>query len=193
MGNSTYWDPRPLIADCEGIAIPEGGGATLPASASFLHGRWSDRNWRNVPGPIFGAITDSCWTGRIVAPDHIAYDDDTGAEFVIKQPTSVVELERVMIAAYSDPFQAYSADGDAHWTPETARQWWTERGRLIEWAAQLVPVWAVGNTQEQDAARGLRAMLDSLENGSTESYLRNYIFWLEERRAPGMADLLPRL
>lgn len=44
-------------------------------------GVWEQRNWRNVPGPFYAGETDSTATGRLDAPDRIAYDDDLGGGF----------------------------------------------------------------------------------------------------------------
>jgi hypothetical protein len=61
-----YFDPVPLLGD---------------ARAEF-QGRWTDRNWLNVPGPFYGAVTDNGCTGRIHAPALVLYEGEhfTGAQ-----------------------------------------------------------------------------------------------------------------
>jgi hypothetical protein len=43
-------------------------------------GRWEERSWLNVPGPFYGAETDTCATGRRAAPSNVLYTVD-GQEF----------------------------------------------------------------------------------------------------------------
>ncbi|MGW6819450.1 hypothetical protein [Streptomyces sp. NPDC055005] len=66
-----------------------------------------ERNWRNVPGPFHGADTDTCWSGRMAAPDHVLYDDETGQEFVYRRPRNAVEVDRLLFAAWTDPSSGY--------------------------------------------------------------------------------------
>ncbi|MFI8320697.1 hypothetical protein [Streptomyces sp. NPDC085529] len=46
------------------------------------NGRWEDRLWLNVPGPVYGAETDNCATGRLEAPRHIHYGGQYFTEYV---------------------------------------------------------------------------------------------------------------
>ncbi|GHE67627.1 hypothetical protein GCM10017778_60830 [Streptomyces vinaceus] len=128
----TYWDPMPTLRACaEGEPLP-GLAQWVPAYNATWGARphaWSERNWRNVPGPFYGAATDTCWAGRGVAPDHVLYDDEYGQEFVYRRPRTPEETHRVMAAAWQDPMAGFECDGDAHWTPELVRDWWRDRGR----------------------------------------------------------------
>ncbi|WP_327307121.1 hypothetical protein OG730_29760 [Streptomyces sp. NBC_01298] len=131
----TYWDPIPIVRAC----VP---GEPLPGNAHWVPaysppwGAWPDawarRDWRNVPGPFYGAGTDTCWVGREVAPAHVLHNDDSGDEFVYRQPRDAQETYRVIAAAFQDPMAGYQCDGDERWTPELVRQWWSERGRVRE-------------------------------------------------------------
>jgi hypothetical protein len=58
-----------------------------------FRGVWSERNWRNPPGPFYGAMTDNCWVGRASAPRHILYGDDIEyeQEFLYRQPKNIGE------------------------------------------------------------------------------------------------------
>jgi hypothetical protein len=186
-----YWDPTLALPRAEGIPVPEPQGTvkTLPAPATFLNGRWEDKNWRNVPGPFYGAETDTCCTGRIAAPNNIAYDEE-GQEFVIRQPQTEAELHQVLMAAWMDPFGGYGADGDRHWTPDLVRDWWSHRQRLIAWGEQRLVDLDNGHVVERDAAQGLQSLLASLQDNSMRARLRAYLFWLLEGRPALSADVL---
>src|SRR5688572_7007151 len=92
-------------------------------------GNWSEINWMNTPGPIYGAGTDTCGTGPLAAPNNVQLDE-SAQEVVFRQPVNLYELRQVIHAADSDPFQGYGADGDSHWTHETIRDWWKRRREL---------------------------------------------------------------
>jgi hypothetical protein len=132
---SGYWDsgselprvarePRSVYSGLRGMGAP----------ATYLKGDWADRNWRNVPGPFYGAETDTCGCGPTAAPLSVLCDE-TGQEFVWRQPRSMDELRAVLDAACQDPFGGYGCDGDAHWTPKTVLEWWERRERVIDWIA----------------------------------------------------------
>ncbi|MEU9163719.1 ferredoxin [Streptomyces sp. NPDC048424] len=192
----TYWDPIPTVRACvEGEPLP-GLAAWVPAydhSWSTWPDTWQERNWRNVPGPFYGATTDTCWVGRGVAPDHILYDDEFGQEFVYRQPRTPEETHRVMAAAWQDPMRGFQYDGDERWTPELVRDWWRERGRVREWAAALDRSWSVSSRADQrEAAAGARAYVSHIDEGLAE-YLRGYVFHLAEGRRAHRDEHLPKL
>ncbi|MFE3001762.1 ferredoxin [Nocardia sp. NPDC059246] len=165
----------------------------LGPPGEYLKGEWAQRDWRNVPGPFYRANTDSCWTGRLVAPDHILYEDEFGSEVVYRQPYNLRETQLVLTAAAYDPFSAYACDGDDHWTLVLIRDWWAERGRLTEWIGRFERKCSSSKREdERENARGLRAYRWYLNNG-LHGYLREYGFWLEHRRAVTPADVLPDL
>jgi hypothetical protein len=61
-GDRLYWNPVPHIDAAlrlQQAADPQWSGGLV------LGGTWEDRNWRNVPGPLYGAMTDNCWVGRL--------------------------------------------------------------------------------------------------------------------------------
>jgi len=163
-----------------------------PASA-YLRGEWADRDWRNVPGPFYGAQTDSCWMGREVAPEHVVYEDQCGSEVVYRQPRNASEVQLVLTAAWHDPFGGYAADGDEHWTLDLVREWWSDRGRLAAWIDGLQRRWSASErADERDNAAGLRDFARYLE-GQLEQDLRDYGFWLDNRRRPRPDETLPHL
>jgi hypothetical protein len=190
-----YYDPMPTVAASADLTVanyPEGERWLGPPEA-YLRGQWADRDWRNVPGAFYAAGTDSCWMGRDIAPRHVVYEDDSGSEIVYRQPTSASEVQLVLTAAWNDPFGAYAADGDEHWTIELIREWWAERGRLATWIAGLQRRWSASErADERDNAAGLHDFAQYLDNG-LESDLREYGFWLDNRRPPQPHESLPHL
>ncbi|MFF3674825.1 ferredoxin [Streptomyces sp. NPDC002120] len=192
----TYWDPIPTVRACvEGEPLP-GLAEWVPAyddSWSRWPDTWQERNWRNVPGPFYGATTDTCWVGRGVAPDHILYDDEFGQEFVYRQPRTPEETHRVMAAAWQDPMQGFQCDGDERWTPELVRDWWRERGRVREFAVALDRSWSVSSQEDKrEAAAGARAYAAYIDEGLAD-HLRGYVFWLAEGRPARGSETLPTL
>lgn len=189
-----YWDPVPWISHLVGHRYL--GPRSIPAAESiFCFGKWEERNWRNVPGPIYGAMTDNCWVGRGSAPRHILYggDDDCEQEFLYRQPRTLHELLEVLDGAWQDPWGGWACDGDEHWTLGLVREWWRERARVEEWIQRKVTEWAdVRYEQTRDAVVGLRDYSNYLR-GDLERHLRAYAFWLEERRCPDLSDALPAL
>lgn len=153
----TYWDPLPTVRACaEGEPLP-GLANWVPAYQPPWGGRpeaWRERNWRNAPGPFYGAATDTCWVGREVAPAHVLYDDESGGEFVHRQPCTPEETYRVMAAARQDPMAGYECDGDAHWTPELVRDRWRDRGRDREWAVGLDRSRSASEREDEREAAG---------------------------------------
>ncbi|MER7734332.1 ferredoxin [Streptomyces erythrochromogenes] len=192
----SYWDPIPTVRACaEGEPLP-GMAEWVPKydhhSWSAWPSTWEERNWLNVPGPFYGAVTDSCLTGRQVAPGHVLHGED-GMEFVYRQPRTPEETYRVLAAAWLEITAGYQCDGDERWTPELVRDWWRDRGRVREWAVALDRKWSVSKYEEErEAAGGARSYVAYIDDGLAE-YLRGYLFWLAERRPPAPDEPLPNL
>ncbi|WP_174567668.1 ferredoxin [Nocardia altamirensis] len=123
----------PTIAASADLPLIGTKSHVLGEPHTYLRGQWEEREWRNIPGPLYGANTDSCWVGRLVAPNHVTYEEDWGSEVVFRQPSNPHETHQVLSAARSDPYFAYACDGDHHWTLELIREWWAGRARLTEW------------------------------------------------------------
>jgi hypothetical protein len=127
------------------------------------------------------------------APHHITYENETFQEFLFRQPRSYSELMQVVCGAANDPLAGWAYDGDDHWTPALVREWWRDRRRLAEWMRRDLRTWMASDEPEQkDAAHGIAEYAAYLEDG-LEDYLRNYVFWLSERRAPAANQRLPVL
>ncbi|MFD6880182.1 MULTISPECIES: ferredoxin [unclassified Streptomyces] len=181
----TYWDPLPALA-----ALP----ADSPYADVCWGGRWEECNWRNVPGPFYGAATDTCWTGRLHAPDSVLYDAEYGQEYVFRQPRDPGEVESLREAACEEAFGGYGHDGDLYWTPDAVRAWWRDRGRVREEAFSLGwGEWVTsGREAFRDAAAGARAYVAHID-GDLEPWLRGYLFRLQEGRPARPGEVLPGL
>ena len=165
-----YWDAR---AEAERILVREPQWA---GRESFLAGAWHERNWLNVPGPFYGALTDTCCAGLDAAPQNVL-TDAFGMEFVWRQPRNPDEVTAVLEAAWQEPFGAYNWDGDEYWTPEAVIGWWDTRDRVKEWAARSLDL--PGN-------REIRGRLDEYVayfDGDLERDLELYAKWLGARSA----------
>jgi hypothetical protein len=172
-----YFDPLSVIGD----------------HRDSFKGQWDDRLWLNVPGPLYGGDTDTCWTGRLHAPGHVLYGGDHATEYVFRQPRTVTETARLVEAAESDPFAGYGCDGDAWWTPGLVRQWWRDRGRVTEYLAGRRSEWDEFDARSgQGIALAVRDFETYVADGLADD-LRVYLYWLEERRSPGVGDPLPEL
>jgi hypothetical protein len=97
-----------------------------PLPDGFFLGVWAARSELNVPGPFYGADTDTCMAGQPVAPANVAFTG-TWQEFVWRQPRSNAEVDAVIEAARQDPFSGYGRDGSVHWTPDLVAAWWEGR------------------------------------------------------------------
>jgi hypothetical protein len=192
IGDPLYWDPVPHV----GVVFASLPVHHLrPTPVHVFHGKWEERNWRNVPGPFYGAMTDSCWMGRHSAPRHFLYGDDIGyeSEFLYRQPHTATELRDVLDGMIGDPWAGWACDGDAYWTPDLVRGWWQDRGRLREWIVGKQQEWgSEGQPTDEHVGAGLTDYLTYLGAGLAED-LRRYIAFLETGRSPAADDRLPTL
>jgi hypothetical protein len=179
VGQVAYWDSGSALAELtrEPRRIWPGRLRDMGAPESYLRGRWEERNWRNVPGPFYGAETDTCVCGPPAAPHNVLIDE-WGQEFVWRQPQTVAELRAILDAACQDPFHGYGGDGDEHWTPELVIGWWDQRERVTEWleskdAPEL-------RASDGDIARALNDFRSYLQ-GPLHDDLHRYADWLSER------------
>jgi hypothetical protein len=191
LTRSAFWDARSeatRVARDERLILGFSLPMTVDPIETWMHGRWEDRNWRNVPGPFYGAETDTCRVGPEAAPANVLCDE-TGQEFVWRQPRTTDEVGAVLDAAYQDPFWGYGWDGDDHWTPEMVRGWWQDRGQVLEWIDDEL----VRHRRRRDE-RGLSlvAFRRHLETELSD-LLRGYVLWLDERRLAEDGEPLPDL
>ena len=160
------WQSIPVTIHFQGVKI--------------FSGRFEERNCFNIPGPFYGAQTDTCETGPDEAPDNILLDGN-GPEVVFRQPTTIDELQRIIGAACADPFSGYGADGNEHWNLRLIREWWQDKESRL---AQIGNLSATNQSTDQWLSYSM---------SQSESYLRCYAFFIENRRLPKPADHLPDL
>jgi len=152
----------------------------LPIRDSFFQPAFDKRNRFNLPGPFYGAETDTCETGPAEAPHNVLMDCN-GQEVVCKQPSNEEELRDIISAALCECFCGYGADGDFHWTLRLIREWWQSRTDLLAHAGHL--------RGDPESITNWKRLL----SGDAQQYLRAYAFFVEERRPPTEADALPRI
>lgn len=174
---SRYFDPLPLLGD----------------AGAVFGGKWEGRLWMNVPGPFYGAGTDNCGTGRLVAPDHVLYEAEYFSEYVYRQPRDVAGLRQLVDAATEDPFGEYACDGDDHWTPATVRDWWRDRGRVLEYLRRERRSWEEHDRSFDQGTAAAAREYSAYIDGELGTHLRVYLFQLEEGRSPTPAERLPLL
>jgi hypothetical protein len=192
-----YWNPVPHVEAA--LQSSRLGVSPHPPDLLFV-GKWDERNWRNVPGPLYGAQTDNCWVGRIHAPRHILYGSELNGsdveyeqEFLYRQPRTPAELGDVLDGMSLDPCAGWAYDGDTNWTPDLVRGWWRDSPRLRQWITQKRRTWADSERDdEREAAEGLSDYLAYLD-GELPDHLRVYMYFLDHHRSPTNSDLLPRL
>ena len=145
----------------------------------YFPAKFSEKNYLNMPGPIYGGETDTCCTGPQEAPDNVLLDK-SGQEFVFKQASSAVEFRDLLSAALCECFEGYGADGDSHWRLSSIREWWRTRDDML--TESISEQWC----KPQSVQKWRRAL-----NGEARGYLRVYAFFVENRRIPVDGDTLP--
>jgi hypothetical protein len=180
MANS-YWDARraaEAVRDEPLWNAYSGSLQDMGQSEAYLKGLWDDRNWLNVPGPFYGAETDTCCAGIEQAPGHVLVDE-RGAEFIWRQPRNEDDLRSVLSAAFQDPFDGYAWDGDDHWTPDQVLQWWEDRGRVEEWLEHELKM--TSRTQLDELRRPILLAFLAYLCSALKQDLHSYASWLDRR------------
>ncbi len=176
--------------------------ATIPTvtlDPRSFQGRWSEKYWRNVPGPIY-STTLNMMSGLAFGGDeqHLLFDYQ--CEFVWRQPITSDEYKICLSAIDMDEVNSYQVDGNKHWTPQLVREWWGQKSELESWPKELL----ARPRNDSNEFRGLQpATLALCEpiyieylkyiNTSLPEYLRSYLFLLETGRAATSGDTLPNL
>ena len=167
-------------ATCDDLPKDSFGWLGLDELSEFFTPNFPNRNPLNVPGPIYGAETDTCLTGPSEAPGNVLVDKN-GQEFVFKQATNVSEFRDLVSAAICECFEGYGADGDQHWQLSSIRSWWPGRFDLID---------EVG---EEYCSSERVAEWQAALHGDGEHYLQEYAYFVENGRVANVGDRLPDL
>lgn len=212
-GRDMPFDPRAAAEELRTRRVARNEHLYAEAPESYFCGLWDDIHPLNVPGPFYGAATDTCCDGPPLAPDSLLYDH-TGQGFVWRQPRTADETHALMSGASSDPFSGYAWDGDHHWTPRLVRAWWSRRldqqpaVDLIvkhvagprpelptEYADLLFRCLPVGGYSVEARAQmsSLVARYVSYRVDEMERDLRRYVFFLEVGVYPLSDAALPHL
>lgn len=184
LPNPLYPYPgRESIELCDASEVPQEASCWLGIEdlAQFFPSKFSEKNPLNIPGPIYGAETDTCCTGPQEAPNNVLLDKN-GQEFVFRQASKAEEFRDLVSAAISECFEGYGADGDSHWRLSTIRDWWGSREDML--ATEIGEPWCNFECIE----RWKRAL-----RGEAEGYLRVYAFFVENGRVPVDRDILPEM
>jgi hypothetical protein len=151
----------------------------------YFLGRWEDRHLLNVPGPFYGASTDTCCDGPPLALYSLMTDAE-GFGFVWRQPRSDAETLSLMTGCSSDPLSGFGWDGDQRWTPALVRQWWSERENRSQTVAAAVHEVTSYNYYPENIGT---AYLTYLHGDDIVRDLRRYLFFLIEGRYPDEENL----
>lgn len=98
---------------------------------------WDERAILTIPGVVWTVSSDTCATGRLSAPDNVAYDH-WYREFVFRQPRDPAELGAVMSADSEEVFACYRFDGLARWTSRSVAAWHEDSEVVLGYARQAL-------------------------------------------------------
>jgi hypothetical protein len=101
----------------------------------------------------------------------------------------------VILAAACDPFSGYGADGYDHWDLPLIREWWRDRESVTEWIGSRLRQWSVARVSQEWQRRQIAALnaFNQYMERRAELYLREYAFFILEKRSPQKGDILPEL
>jgi hypothetical protein len=204
----------------DGILKAASNSNTITREIHRLEGKWEFVNWLNVPGPFYGAFTDTCCDGTALAPLSVLADLN-GQEFVFRQPRNSRELNSLLDAAIIEPFGGYGWDGNHHWTLSSILEWYRRKDEMMALMGQIKEeivndtvryysnesnyfslIKHVGKDQRfskerfLDTANKWRLAQVEWENFISielESYLCVYAFFVENNRLPNQGESLPNI
>lgn len=126
---------------------------------------WDCRTPYTVPGLVWTVGSDTCMTGRLSAPDNIAYDP-LGREFVYRQPLNEAGLAAIMSADSEEVFACYRFDGLERWTRQSLDAWLDRRDVIVGWLEHCL-----ATEREGEIADSLRACHDYLVGDEFRTYV----------------------
>jgi hypothetical protein len=138
-------------------------------------GDWDSRTVATPPGVLWSVASDTCMTGRPIAPRNVAYDVD-GREFVYRQPTDEAELAAIMSADSEEVFACYRFDGLERWTRSSAGSWFdTTYPVVVAWVQQTL-----ASSPDPEIAESLTDCVDYLTGPEFRSYMNGLVAVLPE-------------
>lgn len=153
-----------------------------PSAKDWLLGKvdhpledWDTRAFLTVPGIIWTVSSDTCATGRLSAPENVAYDHHY-REFVFRQPRDEAELAAIMSADSEEVFGCYRFDGLNRWTSLSLAAWVADKEVIVGYLRHVLA--AGDNSEIHDCLRQYEAYLAGPE---FSSYLRDFGQHLENR------------
>lgn len=126
---------------------------------------WDARALLSVPGVVWTVSSDTCATGRLSAPNNVAYDH-YWREFVFRQPRDEEELAAVMSADSEEVFSCYRFDGLDHWTRRSVGAWFEDSEVILGYIRNMI-----ATTAQPDTPEGLRDYEEFLASEDFRSYI----------------------
>ena len=193
MASTAGFNPRASAERQRETPLTRMGKSWPDAPERYFCGSWDERNPLNVPGPFYGAETDTCWDGPIYARASLLCDE-AGQGFVWRQPRNDAKTHALLTGASSDPCRGFAWDGNDYWTPPAVRRWWRERAeRAVTIAALTALLTQMTVTSPEPDWGALAREYNSYLEGPIERDLRDYLFFLEEARYPAVDEVRPDL
>lgn len=145
---------------------------------------WDERAVLTIPGVVWTVSSDTCATGRLSAPDNVAYDH-WYREFVFRQPRDAAELGAVMSADSEEMFACYRFDGLERWTSRSVAAWHEDVEVVLGYARHALAETAE-DLELQQCLGSYVSYLESEEFGQYIGALRTH---LEDVGRSGTATL----
>jgi hypothetical protein len=137
---------------------------------------WDERTILSVPGVIWSVSSDTCATGRLSAPDNIAYDH-YWREFVFRQPRNEAELAAIMSADSEEVFSCYRFDGLTRWTYPAFGAWVQDMEVVVGYIRHTL-----GSNVEPELAQSLQEWEAYLDSPEFKTYLADFGAYLHDRQ-----------
>lgn len=125
---------------------------------------WESRALLTVPGVVWTVESDTCCTGRLSAPDNVAYDH-LGREFVFRPPANEAELAAIMSADSEEVFACYRFDGLSRWTAAAFGSWCADVDVILGWAKNVLSV-----ESDAEICQGVDQYIEYLSSDAFKSY-----------------------
>lgn len=140
---------------------------------------WDERAVLTVPGIVWTVSSDTCATGRLSAPENVAYDHFY-REFVFRQPANEGELGAIMSAESEEAFGCYRFDGLARWTSRSVGAWMEDMDVVLGYVGHVL-----STETDAEIVDGLKRYAAYLTNSEFKDYLGDFRRSLDAARRRG--------